>query len=104
MGSLNRNSSDGLHPTPIRFAPCSCGWRAAAWWHARDIPPTAAHSVTLTRKGRQVYDRLWADSEPVRQRLLAALRPDEADTLVEFLNRISETMARAATSAIGNDL
>ncbi len=73
---------------------------------ARKGHPTdrRARSVTLTRKGRQVYDRLWADSEPVRQRLLAALRPDEADTLVEFLNRISETMARAATSAIGNDL
>ncbi|RPJ37059.1 MAG: MarR family transcriptional regulator [Planctomycetaceae bacterium] len=73
---------------------------------ARKGHPTdrRARSVTLTHKGRQVYDRLWADSEPVRHRLLAAFEPEEADTLVELLNRISETMARAATSAIGNDI
>ncbi len=55
-----------------------------------------ALSVILTRKGRQTYERLWADSDPVRQRLLAAFGPEEADTLVEFLNRISEAMAQAA--------
>lgn len=56
-----------------------------------------ARSVTLTRKGRQAYEKLWADSEPVRERLLAALRPEEADALVEFLGRISEAMAHTAT-------
>jgi DNA-binding MarR family transcriptional regulator len=55
-----------------------------------------AHSVTLTRKGRRTHERLWADSEPVRQRLLAAFRPKEADTLVEFLNCISEALTQAA--------
>ena len=62
---------------------------------ARHGHPTdgRARSVTLTRKGRQTYERLWADTESLRERLLAAFRPDEADTLIEFLARISEAMA-----------
>jgi len=65
---------------------------------ARKGHPTdrRARSVTLTRKGRQTYERLWADSEPVRQRLLAAFRPEETDTLVEFLDRIAEALTRVA--------
>jgi DNA-binding MarR family transcriptional regulator len=47
-----------------------------------------ARSVVLTRKGRRMYERLWAQSEPLRQRLLMGLRPKEADTLVEFLARL----------------
>ena len=70
---------------------------------ARKGHPTdrRARSVTLTRKGRQTYERLWADSEPVRQRLLAAFRPEETDVLVEFLDRISEALTRVA--AVGAD-
>ena len=62
---------------------------------ARDGHPTdrRARSVTLTRKGRQTYERLLADTEPLRERLLAAFQPKEADTLIEFLARISEAMA-----------
>jgi DNA-binding MarR family transcriptional regulator len=63
---------------------------------AREPHPTdrRARCVTLTRKGRQTLDRLWTESEPVRQRLLAALTPTEADLLVDFLARISEAMAQ----------
>jgi len=70
---------------------------------ARKGHPTdrRARSVTLTRKGRQTYERLWADSEPVRQRLLAAFRPEETDVLVEFLDRIAEALTRVA--AVGAD-
>jgi len=66
---------------------------------ARGRHPTdrRARSVTLTCKGRQTYEKLWADSEPVRERLLAAFRPEQADALVEFLGRISEAMAYATT-------
>jgi DNA-binding MarR family transcriptional regulator len=62
---------------------------------ARDGHPTdgRARSVTLTRKGRQTYERLLADTEPLRERLLAVFQPKEADTLIEFLARISEAMA-----------
>jgi len=51
-----------------------------------------ARRVTLTRKGRQVYERLWAESEPLRQRLLDAFEPEETDTVVDFLARICEAM------------
>lgn len=62
----------------------------------REPHPTdaRARSVILTRKGRQTLDTLWAASEPVRRRLLAALTPEEADLLVDLLTRISETLTR----------
>jgi DNA-binding MarR family transcriptional regulator len=61
---------------------------------ARGQHPTdgRARHVTLTRKGRQAYERLWAESESLRSRLLAAFGPEEADTLVEFLARLSQAV------------
>jgi DNA-binding MarR family transcriptional regulator len=59
----------------------------------RHLTDRRACSVTLTRKGWQAYEKLWADSEPVRERLLAVLRPEQADALVHLLNRITEAMA-----------
>src|SRR3954451_9401775 len=46
---------------------------------ARERHPTdsRARRVTLTAKGRQVFRKLWAQSEPLRARLLGAFRPDE---------------------------
>ncbi len=63
---------------------------------ARGRHPTdgRARNVMLTRKGRQVHEKLWSRSESLRRRLLAAFRPAEAETLVEFLSRISEVMAQ----------
>ncbi|MCX5645185.1 MAG: MarR family transcriptional regulator [Phycisphaerae bacterium] len=64
---------------------------------ARGRHPTdrRARSVLLTRKGRQTYEKLWADSEAARQRLLAVFEPQEAEVLIEFLNRISKAMVYA---------
>ncbi len=61
---------------------------------AREPHPTdgRARSVTLTRKGRRTLDALWAESEPVRERLLASFTSTEADLLTDFLTRISEAM------------
>lgn len=61
---------------------------------AREPHPTdaRARSVILTRRGRETLDTLWAASESVRERLMAALTPAEADLLVDLLNRISETL------------
>jgi len=55
-----------------------------------------ARKVILTRKGRQIYGRLWVESEPVRQRLLNAFETEETDTLVDFLARIGEAMTPPA--------
>jgi len=51
-----------------------------------------ARRVALTRKGRQAYERLWARSDPLRERMQAVFRPEEVDALVEFLTRISDVM------------
>ena len=62
---------------------------------ARDQHPqdSRALRVTLTGKGRRTYERLWSDTESVRQRLLAVLEPGETDTLVEILARVAEVLA-----------
>jgi DNA-binding MarR family transcriptional regulator len=57
-----------------------------------------ARCVTLTGKGRQVFKKLWTKSEPLRERLLAAFRPDEATALVELLRRVTEAMAPPASN------
>ena len=51
-----------------------------------------ARCVTLTAKGRQVFNKLWTRSEPLRARLLAAFRPDEVTTLVGLLRRVAEVL------------
>jgi DNA-binding MarR family transcriptional regulator len=63
---------------------------------SRDDHPTdrRARCVRLTRKGRQVYDTLWSRSQSVREELLAALGPQEADSVAASLVRISEAMTR----------
>jgi DNA-binding MarR family transcriptional regulator len=65
---------------------------------ARGQHPTdrRARSVTMTRKGRQTHERLWAISEPLRERLVTAFRPGEADVLVELLAHAAETMAQTS--------
>jgi DNA-binding MarR family transcriptional regulator len=48
--------------------------------------------ITLTGKGRRTYERLWADTESVRQRLQAVLAPEETETLVSVLARVADVM------------
>jgi len=61
---------------------------------ARAPHPTdgRARTVTLTAAGRGCFRRLWKDGEPVRRRLLAAVRPGEVETLLVALNRIATTL------------
>jgi DNA-binding MarR family transcriptional regulator len=75
---------------------------------ARGGHPTdgRARSVSLTGKGQRVHHRLWADTEPLRERLRALFRPEEAEALVDFLTRISEALSppperKQATKAKG---
>lgn len=67
---------------------------------SRDRRPAdgRARYVTLTAKGRQVFRKLWTKSEPLRMRLLAALRPAEAAALVGFLLHLAEVMAPTASN------
>jgi DNA-binding MarR family transcriptional regulator len=47
-----------------------------------------ARSVSLTRKGRSAFHKLWRASDPLRSRLDAALTSNEAALLVTQLLRI----------------
>ena len=57
---------------------------------ARERHPTdgRARRVTLTPKGRRTYEKLWSQSEAVRERLMAAVGPRNARRMVEFLAQI----------------
>ena len=65
---------------------------------ARERHPAGgrARCVTLTGKGRRVFEKLLAKSEPLRARLLAAFRPDEVTALLGYLRRVAEVMAPPA--------
>lgn len=67
---------------------------------ARERHPSdgRARCVRLTAKGRQVFKKLWTRSEPLRARLMAAMRPNEVSTLVGLLHRVAEAMAPSASN------
>jgi DNA-binding MarR family transcriptional regulator len=60
----------------------------------RDTHPTdaRARTVALTAKGMRAYQRLWTAGEPVREQLLSALPPGEAESLVRLLARVAEAL------------
>ncbi len=47
-----------------------------------------ARSVSLTKNGWRVFRKLWRTSEPVREALVTAVGPDEAEILVAQLRKI----------------
>ena len=55
-----------------------------------------ARCVTLTAKGRQVFQQLWTRSESLRAQLLGAFQPDEVTVLVGLLRRLGEVLAPPA--------
>jgi DNA-binding MarR family transcriptional regulator len=65
---------------------------------ARDPHPTdgRARAVTFTPKGRRAYRALWSAGDPVRTRLLAALRPGESEILLDLLTQVTGALAPAA--------
>jgi DNA-binding MarR family transcriptional regulator len=51
-----------------------------------------ARKVSLSTKGRRLYERLWTTSRPIRTQLLAGFSTAEADSLLKFLRRLIENM------------
>ena len=60
----------------------------------RDTHPTdaRARTVALTAKGMRAYRRLWKAGESIRARMLGALGPGEAETLVRLLGQVAEAL------------
>jgi DNA-binding MarR family transcriptional regulator len=54
-----------------------------------------ARVVTLTTKGRRLFERLWKTSEPIRVRMLSGFSAEEAGLLVSCLLRLIDNMATA---------
>jgi len=52
-----------------------------------------ARSVSLTRKGRRVHQRLLSASDPFLARLVADYRPEEVEMLLDLLRRIPLVIA-----------
>jgi len=57
-----------------------------------------ARNVILTHKGRQTYNKLVKESEPLREQLLAVFRLEQAGTFVRSLNQISDAMEHVEKS------
>ena len=64
---------------------------------ARDRHPddSRARVVTLTDKGRRLFERLWKSSESIRVQMLAGFSADEAGLLVGCLRRLIDNLAVA---------
>lgn len=70
----------------------------------RDTHPTdaRARTVALTAKGLREFRRLWTAGEPIRARMLGALRPGEAETFVRILGRVAEALNAECAPAVGS--
>jgi DNA-binding MarR family transcriptional regulator len=54
-----------------------------------------ARLVSLTAKGRRLFERLWETSEPIRVRMLAGFSAEEARSLLDGLRRLIDNLAVA---------
>ena len=55
-----------------------------------------ARLVTLTEKGRRLHRKQMADTEPLRKRLRSLFQPEEAEALVDYLQRIADALSPPA--------
>ncbi len=55
-----------------------------------------ARVVTLTPRGRRLFERLWGTSEPIRERMLSGFTDTEARALAAGLRRLIDNLASRA--------
>ncbi|MBN1123674.1 MAG: MarR family transcriptional regulator [Sedimentisphaerales bacterium] len=60
----------------------------------REKHPTdgRARKVVLTRKGQQIYKMLSEEIKPLQEAIVFPFQKNEGETLIQFLERISEAM------------
>jgi DNA-binding MarR family transcriptional regulator len=56
-----------------------------------------ARVVTLTAKGRRLFERLWKTSDPIRVQMLSGFSADEAELLMGCLRRLIDNLAPATS-------
>jgi DNA-binding MarR family transcriptional regulator len=54
-----------------------------------------ARHITITSRGRETFERLLEESEPLRRRMLAVFSGDELKVLADFFNRIIKAMTES---------
>ena len=59
-----------------------------------------ARSVSLTRKGRSVFQRAWRRSEVVRSEIRGTLMPGELDSLVSILRRLAAALEHDSSGSL----
>ena len=59
-----------------------------------------ARCVTLTLRGRQVFKKLWVQSDPLRVRLVAAFEPNEVNLLAGLLRRVADVLTPSPPNGI----
>jgi DNA-binding MarR family transcriptional regulator len=61
----------------------------------REAHPTdaRARTVSLTADGRRAFRKLWSAGDPVRAKMLDALNPGEAETLLALLSRVADALS-----------
>jgi len=62
---------------------------------ARHPNDSRARVVTLSAKGRRLFERLWKTSEPIRVQMVSGFLADETRLLVGCLRRLIDNMSGA---------
>jgi DNA-binding MarR family transcriptional regulator len=70
----------------------------------REQHPTdgRARTVALTAAGKRKFQKLWMAGEEIRSTMYRVLSSDEAEELVEMLNRVAEALSPEAAAVGGN--
>lgn len=65
-------------------------------WVQRDAHPTdtRARTASLTPAGKRKFRQLWAAGESIRSQMLDGLGQREAESLIELLDRVAESLSR----------
>ena len=59
-----------------------------------------ARTVALTAAGKRKFRQVWKAGESIRAAMLAAIKPDEAETLVGLLHSISAALSGASCAQV----
>ncbi len=70
----------------------------------REMHPndSRARTVSLTVAGKRKFQKLWAAGEAIRTQMIEAIQPEEAETLVGLLVRITDSLNASLASHVGS--
>lgn len=63
-----------------------------------------ARTVELTASGKRKFNQLWKAGESIRAKIFTSLEPNEIETLVRLLNRVTESLtSKPLTTSVSSD-